>query len=98
MDTNKQSAETGERDESGRFIPGHAPRGGRPRGSANRSTTALRTAILAALDRAGGPEYLEQLARGQPETFVKLLLRLLPAVPADDNEHAVRLIDPDPDV
>lgn len=98
MDANKQSAETGERDESGRFIPGHAPRGGRPRGSANRTTAGLREAVMEALDRAGGVEYLERLANDDPKIFASLLLRLLPPPPPEDGCGTVKLIDPDPDV
>ena len=98
MDATKLSAGNGARDEGGRFIPGHAPRGGRPRGSPNRSTTELKSAILQALDQAGGAEYLERLARDQPDTFVKLLLRLLPAAPADASGNEVLLIDHDPDL
>ena len=98
MDTDKVCGETGARDEGGRFIPGHAPRGGRPRGSPNRSTSELKSAVLQALDQAGGAEYLERLARDQPDAFVKLLLRLLPAAPADASGNEVRLVDPDPDL
>ena len=98
MTDDKQTVANLTHDEHGRFAPGNRASPGRPRGSPNRSTAELREAILKALDRAGGAEYLEQLARGQPETFVKLLLRLLPAVPVDDGEHTVHLVDPDPDL
>lgn len=98
MTDDKQTVANLTHDEHGRFAPGNRASPGRPRGSPNRSTAELREAILKALDRAGGAEYLENLARGQPETFIKLLLRLLPVAQSDDSEHGVRLIDPDPDV
>ena len=97
MDTAKQSGEN-DRTDAGRFAPGNRASPGRPRGSPNRSTTELKSAILQALDQAGGAEYLERLARDQPDTFVKLLLRLLPSVPADAGGNEVRLVDPDPDI
>ena len=97
MDTAKQSGEN-DRTESGKFAPGNRASPGRPRGSPNRSTSELKSAILQALDQAGGAEYLERLARDQPDTFVKLLLRLLPSVPADAGGNEVRLVDPDPDI
>ena len=97
VDTDKQSAGNG-RTEAGRFAPGNRASPGRPRGSQNRSTTELRTAILAALDQAGGISYLTKLATSEPKVFATLLLRLLPSVPADAGGNEVRLVDPDPDI
>jgi hypothetical protein len=97
VDADKQSAENG-RDPSGKFLPGNHSTGGRPRGTRNKATVELRTAILAALAEVGGTAYLAQLARDDPKVFASLLLRLLPAVPADGGEHVVQLVDHDPDI
>ena len=97
METAKQSAGN-DRTDAGRFAPGNRASPGRPKGSPNRSTSELKSAVLQALDQAGGAEYLERLARDQPDTFVKLLLRLLPAAPADASRNEVLLIDHDPDL
>ena len=97
METAKQSAGN-DRTDGGKFAPGNRASPGRPRGSPNRSTSELRTAILAALDQAGGIEYLTRLATSDPKVFATLLLRLLPAAPADASGNEVLLIDHDPDL
>ncbi len=98
MEASKENDENGARDESGRFLPGHPASGGRPKGSVNRATKALKAMILEALDAAGGVAYLTQLARDDAKTFATLLLRLLPPAPADGDGNVVRLIDNDPDI
>jgi hypothetical protein len=97
MDTAKQSGEN-DRTESGKFAPGNRASPGRPRGSPNRSTSELKSAILQALDAAGGISYLTKLATSEPKVFATLLLRLLPSVPADASGNEVLLIDHDPDL
>ena len=97
MDTAKQSGEN-DRTESGKFAPGNRASPGRPRGSPNRSTSELKSAILQALDQAGGISYLTKLATSEPKVFATLLLRLLPSVPADASGNEVLLIDHDPDL
>jgi hypothetical protein len=100
VDTGKQPGENPERTPAGLFMAGNTVgrKGGRPRGSRNKSTVELREAVLRALDAAGGVEYLTSLAKAQPEQFTKLLLRLLPQEAASDDGSVVRLVDPDPDV
>jgi hypothetical protein len=97
MDADKQSGEN-DRTDGGKFAPGNRASPGRPRGSPNRSTTELKSAILQALDQAGGIEYLTRLANTDAKTFATLLLRLLPAAPADASGNEVLLIDHDPDL
>src|SRR5262245_17958792 len=53
-------------------------RGGRPKGSPNKLTRNIREAIEKAFHEVGGAEYLAQLARDDPRTFVPLLGKLLP--------------------
>jgi hypothetical protein len=61
---------------------------GRPKGVANKVTVALKEAILAAGERAGGEEgltgYLERLAIENSSAYAGLLGKILPAVLAAD--------------
>ena len=51
---------------------------GRPRGSKNKISLALKEAILAALDNLGGVRYLERLAVENSSAFASLLGKVLP--------------------
>lgn len=64
---------------------GHrTPLSGRKKGTPNKVTKDLRQAIINALDKAGGEEYLAALARGNSSAFASLLGRTLPS------QHNVR--------
>ena len=52
--------------------------GGRRRGTPNRTTAAVKEAVLGAFDQAGGETYLVQVAISDPRTFCTLLGKLLP--------------------
>lgn len=69
------------------FKPGDSkPAGsGRKPGTPNRTTRAVREALVAAFDELGGVEYLVKLGRDEPATFARLLARLVP------NEVAARV-------
>lgn len=51
---------------------------GRPKGSPNKTTAALKDMILQALDRKGGVDYLVTQAEMEPKAFMALLGRVLP--------------------
>jgi len=51
---------------------------GRPKGSMNKWTAAIKDAIIGAFERAGGEAYLIQVAKKDPRTFCGLLGRVLP--------------------
>ena len=81
----------------GRFKKGE-PRpanAGRKKGTPNKLTTGLKEAIIGALERAGGEDWLLQLARSDKRTFASLLGRVLPTettgadVKAVGHEHTV---------
>jgi hypothetical protein len=62
------------------YQPGHdRPGPGRPKGSQNKVTTALRDMILGALDRVGGEEYLAKLAIENSSAFASLVAKVLPS-------------------
>lgn len=54
------------------------PGPGRPKGSVNRTTAALKEALLEAFDRGGGVDWLLALMKDEPKTFASLLSRLIP--------------------
>lgn len=72
---------------------------GRPKGSTNKTTAALKDMILKALHNKGGVEYLERQADENPTAFLSLVGKVLPmtvAGPGENGEHiitAVRWID-----
>ena len=85
--TNKKTANIG----TGRPGPG------RPRGSLNKTTLALREAILAALEAAGGEEgsvgYLRRLAIENSSAFAGLLGKVLPTtLQASDSDGGSNVI------
>lgn len=72
-----------------------SPRGnagkGRRKGSQNKTTAALKDAILNAFNAAGGEKYLLTLAQTDPKTFAMLLGRVLPLTVAGDKDNPVQL-------
>ena len=51
---------------------------GRPKGSLNKTTVAVKEAVLAALDQAGGVDYLVSQSRDNPTAFLTLVGKVLP--------------------
>jgi len=64
-------------------------RGGRQKGTPNKVTRALKEMILAALDDAGGQEYLAAIAKSNPPAFLALLGRVLPTTLAGDPSQPI---------
>jgi hypothetical protein len=60
------------------FQPGGAAGPGRPPGSVNKTTKALKDMILGALDRVGGEKYLAKLAIENSSAFAGLVGKVLP--------------------
>lgn len=50
----------------------------RPKGSLNTKSVILKEMILAALDKAGGQDYLCQQAKENPTAFLTLIGKVLP--------------------
>jgi hypothetical protein len=67
--------------------PGAPKTGGRQAGTPNRVTADVRAMILAALDRAGGEEYLLEQAHDNPKAFLSLLGRILPTQITGQNDR-----------
>ena len=51
---------------------------GRPLGSKNKFTKALKTTVLSALETLGGEQYLVEQGKANPAAFMSLLGRILP--------------------
>jgi hypothetical protein len=51
---------------------------GRPKGSQNKTTKAVKEMILAALDKVGGEDYLVQQSEENPTAFLTLVGKVLP--------------------
>ena len=59
--------------------PNRQKSGGRKKGVPNKTTVAVKDAILQAFDSVGGEKYLVQVAENDPKTFCTLLGRVLPS-------------------
>lgn len=60
---------------------------GRPKGSVNKSTGQIKDMILAALDKAGGAEYLYKQAQANPGPFMTLVGKVLPTQITGDKDN-----------
>src|SRR4051794_25562472 len=65
-----------QRDASGRWLAGHAPTGGRPRGASNLVGRELREALLNAIGDVG--PVVEAVRATQPTALLAALLKLVP--------------------
>ena len=52
--------------------------GGRKKGTPNKTTTLIKDMIIAALDEAGGIDYLVEVAKDNPAAFCTLIGKVLP--------------------
>lgn len=75
-----------EKDATGRRLPPNAGKG-RPKGSQNKLTADVKAMILAALDKAGGAEYLLKQAQQNPNAFLTLVGKVLPMTIAGDPQN-----------
>jgi hypothetical protein len=53
--------------------------GGRKKGTPNKTTAVLKSAIMESFDKVGGVEYLVQVAQEDPKSFLSLLGKLVPS-------------------
>jgi len=65
------------------------PGPGRPKGSQNKLTADVKAMILAALDKAGGADYLLLQAQTNPNAFLTLVGKVLPMTVAGDPANPV---------
>lgn len=67
------------------------PGPGRPKGSVNKTTAAIKEMVVQALDDAGGIEYLVAQARDNPTAFLTLVGKVLPLQVAGSMDHNVKV-------
>lgn len=65
---------------------------GRPKGVPNKATKAVKEMILAALDQAGGIDYLVEQASANPAAFMTLLGKVMPLQLAGDADNPIRAV------
>lgn len=52
---------------------------GRPKGAPNKSTAAIKDMLLASLDQAGGQQYFLRQAEENPNAYMALIGKIIPA-------------------
>lgn len=52
---------------------------GRPKGAVNKSTAAIKEMLLASLDSVGGQEYFMRQAEENPNAYMSLIGKIIPA-------------------
>ncbi|PSH64670.1 hypothetical protein [Phyllobacterium sophorae] len=65
---------------------------GRVKGSKNKITKTIKEAVKLAFDEAGGHEYLLEVAKKDPKTFVQLVAKLIPQEVTGDTKTTLRII------
>jgi hypothetical protein len=68
--------------------------GGRKKGTPNKSTAAIKDMIVAALDKAGGVDYLHTQATDNPAAFLTLVGKVMPMQvtgPGANGEHKLEI-------
>ena len=61
--------------------------GGRTKGTPNKTTRDMMSAIMEAFEKAGGVDYLYMLANDEPRTFATLLAKVMPSENINENRN-----------
>lgn len=64
---------------------------GRPKGSKNKATQAIKDMVLGALEAKGGQEYMERQADENPNAFMSLIAKILPTQVTGDDGGPVQV-------
>ena len=65
---------------------------GRPKGAQNKVTRQVKEMIIAALDKAGGVDYLVEQAEKSPTAFLSLVGRVLPLQVSGEDGGPMQII------
>jgi hypothetical protein len=76
--------------EKKRKVGDGTPGPGRPKGVQNKTTKAVKEMVLAALDQAGGIDYLVRQADENPTAFMTLVGKVLPLQLSGDAENPIK--------
>lgn len=66
--------------------------GGRTKGTPNKMTVAVKSAIMNAFEKVGGEDYLVTVAKDDPRTFCTLLGKVLPMEVTGDEGGPLQVI------
>ncbi len=77
---------------AGKRLPPNAGKG-RKKGVPNKITKTLKEMTLAALDSAGGEQYLVEQARQNPTAFLALIGRIIPSEVKVDNQPTFQFVN-----
>lgn len=64
---------------------------GRPKGVPNKATTAIKEMVIAALDKAGGIDYLVGQAEKNPTAFIGLVGKVIPLQVGSDPDQPLAI-------
>jgi hypothetical protein len=67
------------------------PGPGRPKGSLNKTTAAIKDMVTQALEEAGGVDYLIGQASSNPTAFLTLVGKVIPLQVAGSLDHQVKV-------
>ena len=70
-----------------KFKKGKKKTGGRKKGVQNKNTLTMKETIKTAFEELGGIEYLVDIGKDDPRTFISLLSKLIPAEIAAEIHH-----------
>jgi len=70
--------------------PKRSKTGGRSKGTPNKTTSAVKDAILEAFEAVGGAAYLQQVAREDFKTFCTLIGKVLPMQVTGADGNAIK--------
>jgi hypothetical protein len=65
---------------------------GRPKGSPNKQTAAIKDMIVQALDKAGGVDYLITQSEVNPTAFLTLVGKVLPMQVSGDPDNPISIL------
>lgn len=65
---------------------------GRPKGSPNKTTAAVKEMVVQALDEAGGVQYLLTQATANPTAFLTLVGKVLPLQVSGEDGGAITVV------
>jgi hypothetical protein len=72
--------------------PFTGPGPGRPKGSTNRVSKAIKEMVIGALNEAGGQAYLAQQAKANPVAFMTLIGKVMPLQVTGEDGGAIMIV------
>lgn len=64
-------------------------KGGRPKGTTNKSANYLRECVVSSFEKLGGVTWLVKLGQTDPKAYATLLAKTMPSIQAGDPENPI---------